>query len=85
MRTNRYSVPARLIGRRVRVMLHASELVVYDGQTEGDLRMGPQGPAADALRDPWLYDDGDLDVGEDDAAGEVTGEVDRYAARSLRR
>jgi hypothetical protein len=34
VRTNRYSVPVRLIGRRVRVMLHASELVVYDGQTE---------------------------------------------------
>jgi Mu transposase, C-terminal domain len=34
VRTNRYSVPARLIGRRVRVVLHASELVVYDGQTE---------------------------------------------------
>lgn len=34
VRTNRYSVPARLIGRKVRVMLHASELVVYDGQEE---------------------------------------------------
>jgi hypothetical protein len=34
VRTNRYSVPARLIGRKVRVMLHASELVVYEGQTE---------------------------------------------------
>lgn len=31
VRTNRYSVPARLIGRNVRVMLHASELIVYDG------------------------------------------------------
>jgi transposase len=30
VRTNRYSVPARLIGRRVRVELGASELVVYD-------------------------------------------------------
>jgi hypothetical protein len=34
VRTNRYSVPARLIGRRVRVLLHASELVVLDGHTE---------------------------------------------------
>ncbi|MFE7790404.1 hypothetical protein [Streptomyces sp. NPDC057460] len=29
VRTNRYSVPVRLIGRTVRVMLHASELVVH--------------------------------------------------------
>jgi hypothetical protein len=34
VRTNRYSVPARLIGRKVRVMLHASELIVYDGPQE---------------------------------------------------
>ena len=34
VRTNRYSVPVRLIGRRVRVLLHASELVVFDGRTE---------------------------------------------------
>ncbi|WP_200842401.1 hypothetical protein [Actinomadura sp. K4S16] len=34
MRTNHYSVPVRLIGRRVRAMLHASELIVYDGRTE---------------------------------------------------
>jgi transposase len=34
VRTNHYSVPARLIGRKVRVMLHASELIVYDGRTE---------------------------------------------------
>lgn len=34
VRTNRYSVPTRLIGRQVRVLLHASELVVYDGRTE---------------------------------------------------
>lgn len=34
VRTNHYSVPARLIGRKVRVMLHASELIVYDGQQE---------------------------------------------------
>jgi transposase len=30
VRTNRYSVPVRLIGRRLQVVLHASELVVYD-------------------------------------------------------
>jgi transposase len=34
VRTNRYSVPVRLIGRMVRVVLHASELVVYDGREE---------------------------------------------------
>ena len=34
VRTNRYSVPARLIGRRVRVLLHASHLVIYDGHAE---------------------------------------------------
>ncbi len=34
VRTNRYSVPVRLIGRSVRAMLHASELVVYDGREE---------------------------------------------------
>jgi transposase len=34
VRSNRYSVPVRLIGRQVRVLLHASELVIYDGRTE---------------------------------------------------
>lgn len=34
VRNNRYSVPVRLIGRRVRVLLHASDLVIYDGRTE---------------------------------------------------
>jgi transposase len=34
VRTNYYSVPVRLIGRRVRVLLHASELVVFDGRRE---------------------------------------------------
>ncbi|WP_220040878.1 IS21 family transposase [Streptomyces sp. NTH33] len=34
VRTNRYSVPVRLIGRRVRVLLHASHLVVYDRNVE---------------------------------------------------
>ena len=32
VRNNRYSVPVRLIGRRVRVLLHASDLVIYDGR-----------------------------------------------------
>lgn len=32
--TNRYSVPARLIGRQVRVLLHASALIVYADRTE---------------------------------------------------
>ncbi|WP_267891166.1 Mu transposase domain-containing protein [Streptomyces dysideae] len=31
---NRYSVPVHLIGWQVRVPLHASELIVYDGRTE---------------------------------------------------
>lgn len=30
VRTNRYSVPIRLAGRKVRIMLHASEVVVFD-------------------------------------------------------
>lgn len=34
VRTNAYSVPARFVGRQLRVLLHASELVVYDGRTE---------------------------------------------------
>jgi hypothetical protein len=34
VRTSKYSVPARLIGRRVRVLLHASDLVIYDGHAE---------------------------------------------------
>lgn len=34
VRTNRYSVPVRLIGRTVAVLLHASDLVVYEGKVE---------------------------------------------------
>jgi transposase len=34
VRTNRYSVAVRLIGKRVRVVLHASHLVVYDQNVE---------------------------------------------------
>jgi transposase len=34
VRTNKYSVPVRLISRRVRVLLHASDLVIYDGHAE---------------------------------------------------
>ncbi|MFI8895473.1 Mu transposase domain-containing protein [Streptomyces paradoxus] len=34
VRANRYSVPVRLIGRKMQALLHASELVVYGGQTE---------------------------------------------------
>jgi hypothetical protein len=33
VRSNRYSAPSRLIGRRVRVLLHASELSIFDGRT----------------------------------------------------
>jgi hypothetical protein len=31
---NRYSVPVRLIGRQVRVVLRSSELIIYDGRHE---------------------------------------------------
>src|SRR3546814_15838119 len=34
VRMNKYSVPACMVGRQVRVLLHASDLVVFDGQTE---------------------------------------------------
>lgn len=34
IRTNRYSVPIRFIGRRVKVLLHANHLVVFDGNTD---------------------------------------------------
>lgn len=34
VRMNHYSVPVHLIGRRVRVVLHSSELVVFDGRVE---------------------------------------------------
>jgi transposase len=34
VRQARYSVPARLIGRRVRVLLGASEVIAYDGRAE---------------------------------------------------
>jgi hypothetical protein len=34
VRMNRYSVPVGLIGRPVRVLLHASELVIFDGRAE---------------------------------------------------
>ncbi|MFF7359057.1 hypothetical protein ACFZA1_41660 [Streptomyces filipinensis] len=34
VRTNRYPVPVRLIGKRVRVMLHASHLMAYDRNVE---------------------------------------------------
>ncbi|MFI9365195.1 Mu transposase domain-containing protein [Kitasatospora sp. NPDC053057] len=30
VRTNRCSVPVRLVGKRVLVLLHASHLVIYD-------------------------------------------------------
>jgi hypothetical protein len=34
VRMNHYSVPVRMIGRPVRVLLHASELVIFDGRAE---------------------------------------------------
>ncbi|MFF1518029.1 hypothetical protein [Streptomyces sp. NPDC058305] len=34
VRTNRYPVPIRLIDKRVRVILQASELAVYDQNVE---------------------------------------------------
>ncbi|WP_281388795.1 Mu transposase domain-containing protein [Kribbella qitaiheensis] len=32
--TNHHSVPSRLIGRQVQVLLNASDLLVFDGRTE---------------------------------------------------
>ncbi|WP_084453094.1 IS21 family transposase [Janibacter indicus] len=34
VRMNKYSVPARMAGRQARVLLNASDLVVFDGKTE---------------------------------------------------
>jgi transposase len=34
VRTNHYSVPVRLVGRQVRVLLGANELAIFDGRTE---------------------------------------------------
>ncbi|MEU8954890.1 IS21 family transposase [Streptomyces sp. NPDC048518] len=34
VRSNTYSVPVRFIGRQLRVLLHANDLVVYEGRTE---------------------------------------------------
>jgi len=60
VRTNHYSVPVRLIGQMVRVVLHASELVVYEAHKEvarhrqGRLPAGagplPGGPGPQARR-----------------------------------
>lgn len=45
VRTNRYSVPAYLIGRQVQVMLHGNDLIVYDQRTlvARHERLGTQG------------------------------------------
>ncbi|WP_350247795.1 IS21 family transposase (plasmid) [Rhodococcus sp. D-6] len=34
VRMNKYSVPARMVGRQARVLLNASNLIVFDGKTE---------------------------------------------------
>ena len=34
VRTNRYSVPVRLIGRKVRVLLHSNEVIVFADKIE---------------------------------------------------
>lgn len=34
VRMNKYSVPARLVGRQARVLLNASDLIIYDGKAE---------------------------------------------------
>ena len=39
VRMNKYSVPARMVGRQARVLLNASDLVVFDG--------GPRSPCHD--------------------------------------
>ncbi|WP_428834651.1 Mu transposase domain-containing protein [Nonomuraea maheshkhaliensis] len=46
VRTNRYSAPARLIGRQVRVMLHASEPVVHGQRVLMDRVAAASRPAA---------------------------------------
>ncbi len=51
VRQCQYSVPARLIGRRVRVSLRASEVLVFDGHGGGSARpVGPQGQHRVAAR-----------------------------------
>ena len=46
---NRYSVPARLIGRQVRVVLRSSELVIYDGRHEAARHDRAAGRGGEAL------------------------------------
>jgi hypothetical protein len=48
VRMNKHSVPARLVGRQVQVLSHASDLVVYDGSTE----VAPARAADDQRRIP---------------------------------
>ncbi len=49
VRMNRYSVPVRLIGRKVRVVLRSSELVVYDGRQEAARHERMAGKGAETL------------------------------------
>lgn len=42
VRGNKYSVPAWLIGRQVRVLLNASDLVIHDGRTFGSSPTRPK-------------------------------------------
>jgi transposase len=49
VRMNRYSVPARLIGRQVRVVLRSSELVIYDGRREAARHVRAAGRGTETL------------------------------------
>ncbi|MFF9352396.1 hypothetical protein [Streptomyces sp. NPDC014734] len=65
VRTNRCPVPTRFIGKRVRVVLHASHLVVYDRNVEvarherliakGGLRLDPDHYLEALIRKPGAF------------------------------
>lgn len=52
VRQNRYSVPARLIGRKVRVLLRAVEVIVLDRLHEVARHDRAQGKGAETLDQP---------------------------------
>ncbi|MGO4649747.1 hypothetical protein AB4305_33185 [Nocardia sp. 2YAB30] len=66
VRTNKYSIPVWFIDRQVGVLVHGSELIVYDGHTEitrhgrllpiGETRLEPERFAAQT-RSPAQRDD----------------------------
>ena len=56
VRMNHYSVPVRLIGGQVRVLPHASELVIFDGRAEiaRHERLATRGVSALTWTITWL-------------------------------